>query len=294
MPPSLPELPGVAHRFLDLPTGVRAHVAEAGPPDAPAVLCLHGWPQHWWAWRRVIPLMDAGYRLVCPDLRGFGWSGPPADGDFAKQRLADDALALLDQLGLDRVDVMGHDWGGWAAILLGLRAPDRVRHLLIMGIAHPWQPLGRVAKNAWRLGYQVPLALPVVGPAVVRDGRFVRMMLRGGWADKRTFDEAAAALYLAAVREQAEASSRLYRTFLARETLPGLRGAYAAQRLRMPTRLLFGRRDALGPVFAEGLERHADDGAVELIDDCGHFVPEERPDLVASRGQELFGRRTEK
>jgi pimeloyl-ACP methyl ester carboxylesterase len=98
VPPRLPRLAGVEHRFIDLGTRVRAHVAEAGPPDAPAVLCLHGWPQHWWMWRRVLPLLDDSYRLVCPDLRGLGWSGWPDDGDFAKQRLADDALALLDAL----------------------------------------------------------------------------------------------------------------------------------------------------------------------------------------------------
>ena len=64
---------------------------------------MHGWPQHWWLWRDVLPVLAATHRVICPDLRGFGWSGQPADGDFAKDRLADDMLALLDVLGLDRV-----------------------------------------------------------------------------------------------------------------------------------------------------------------------------------------------
>src|SRR5688572_10298658 len=98
MPAPPPPLPGVTHRFLDLDTGVRLHVAEAGPRDATPVLALHGWPQHWWAWRRVIPLLSGEYRLIAPDLRGFGWSEHPADGDFTKQRMADDAVALLDAL----------------------------------------------------------------------------------------------------------------------------------------------------------------------------------------------------
>ncbi len=52
--------------------------------------------------------------MIAPDLRGFGWSGQPADGDFAKERLADDVLALLDALGIERAGYLGHDWGAWA------------------------------------------------------------------------------------------------------------------------------------------------------------------------------------
>ena len=113
MPIPLPDVPGVRHAHHDLPTGVRVHVAEAGPADGPPVLCLHGWPQHWLIWRGVIGELQDSHRLICPDLRGHGWSGWPQDGDFRKARLADDALALLDALGIERADVIGHDWGGW-------------------------------------------------------------------------------------------------------------------------------------------------------------------------------------
>ena len=54
---SIPELAGVEHSYHELSTGVRAHLASAGPPDAPPLLALHGWPQHWWCWRRVVPLL---------------------------------------------------------------------------------------------------------------------------------------------------------------------------------------------------------------------------------------------
>lgn len=286
----LPELAGTEHRFLELPTGVRVHVAEAGPPDAPPVLALHGWPQHWWAWRRVVPLLADDHRLVMPDLRGLGWSGLPADEDFTKQRMVDDALALLDAMGIERAHVMGHDWGGWIGMLLGLRAPERVRSLLVMGIAHPWQPPARVAVNAWRLLYQLPLAAPVLGAALVRDGRFVRAVLRAAWGEEGTWDDAAANLYVDAMRQPgpARASSLYYRHFLVREAPAGMRGAFEGERLQMPARLLMGRRDPLGTVMAEGFERHGADAAVELIRGCGHFPPEERPELVAQRAREMF------
>jgi pimeloyl-ACP methyl ester carboxylesterase len=292
MSPALPDVPGVRHRFLPLSTRVRIHLAEAGPEDAPPVLCLHGWPQHWLIWRRVIPLLSDQYRLLCPDLRGFGWSGWPADGDFAKQRLADDALALLDRLEIDRAHVMGHDWGAWVGFLLAVRSPERLRTLLALGIPHPWQPPARMARNAWRFTYQLPIAAPLVGERLLRREDTTRRMLRGGWGDKDTWDEEAAESYMAVQRqpERARASSRMYRTFLTREAGPIAAGSFAGRRLGVPTRLVVGRRDLLGPALLDGFERHGDDAAAEVLEGCGHFVPEERPDVVADRARTLFAR----
>jgi pimeloyl-ACP methyl ester carboxylesterase len=290
MPPPLPELKGTEHEYLDLATGVRAHVVLAGAPDAPPVLALHGWPEHWWAWRHVIPLLQDDFRIVAPDLRGLGWSGFPADGDFAKRRLADDAAALLDALGIERAYVMGHDWGGFAAILLALQAPERVRSLLAMGIGHPWVPQVTVALNAWRLAYQIPLATPLLGEALARDGRYIRAALHASWGDKSTWDEAAVELYLQVIREPvpARASSLYYRHFLARDVPASARGEFAGKRFAMPAKLLHGRRDPLGTAFAEGFERRGDQASLELLDGCGHWILEERPQAVAERAREMF------
>ena len=69
---TLPDIAGLRHDYVNA-AGLRMHVVEAGPPDGPPVLVLHGWPQHWYQWRHQIPaLADAGYRVIVPDLRGFG------------------------------------------------------------------------------------------------------------------------------------------------------------------------------------------------------------------------------
>ena len=111
----LPDLEGVSHEYVDLP-GLRMHVAVAGPADAEPLVLLHGWPQHWYAWRRLIGPLSEHYRVYCPDLRGFGWSDAPA-GSYLKAQLAADVIALLDALGLDRVRLAGHDWGGFTGFL---------------------------------------------------------------------------------------------------------------------------------------------------------------------------------
>src|ERR1700710_1360374 len=105
------EVAGVTHRDVVV-DGVRLHVAEAGDGDGPPLLLLHGWPQHWWSWRHLIPQLAQTHRVIACDLRGWGWSSAPP-GDYAKATFARDVLALLDAEGLERVTLMGHDWGGY-------------------------------------------------------------------------------------------------------------------------------------------------------------------------------------
>ena len=127
----------VEHRYVDA-RGLRVHVALAGPESGDPVVLVHGWPQHWWVWRGVIPaLVDAGYRCICVDLRGHGWSDAPPDG-YEKEQFATDILATLDTLGVERFKLVGHDWGGFASFLIALRAPERVEKLLAVSIIHPW------------------------------------------------------------------------------------------------------------------------------------------------------------
>jgi pimeloyl-ACP methyl ester carboxylesterase len=283
MPP-LPGLDGVRHAEHDLPTGVRLHVAEAGDPDAPAVVAVHGWPQHWWVWRGVIGPLARTHRVICPDLRGFGWSGQPADGDFTKARLAEDVIALLDALGIERAGYLGHDWGGWTGWLVAIQAPERVTRLMTVAIVHPWSPRTPALLNAWRLAYQLPIAAPVLGPAIIREGHAVRLALR------RSMPEADVAIFADVLREpaRASASSALYRQFQLRE-LPALAtGRLARARVDVPVHVLFPRGDEVqATALLGGLAPHAPQAEVEIVDG-GHFLVDERPQLVAERACAWF------
>ena len=287
----LPEISGVRHDHLDLPTGVRVHVAEAGPQDAPPVLCLHGWPQHFLIWRHLWPELSDRYRVICPDLRGHGWSGWPDDGDFRKARFADDAVALMDALGIPQAHVIGHDWGAWTAMLLGLGHPERVQSVLALSIVHPWQPTEVALKNLWRFAYQLPLATPWLGEQLVRREGFVRWVMRTGWGDRSKWDEETALSYEATMRGPvgARTSHLVYRSFVVSEISAPLRGRFPGSRFEMPARLMIGERDGLGPHMAAGFERHGADAAWEIVPGAGHFLPEERPELVLARARELLG-----
>jgi len=271
-------VPGVEHRVLDV-RGLAVHVAEAGA--GPPLVLLHGWPQHWYCWRLVIPRLAAHHRLVIPDLRGCGWTAAPRDG-YEKARLAGDLLGLLDRLGLEAAGVVGHDWGGWVGFLAARRAPERIRGLLALGVLPPGArpPL----RSLWRFAYQLPIAAPRIGPALLRAApRLVERAILGGAARREAFPPEVLRAYAGVLRDpaRARASSLLYRTFLTREAP---RAAWAAQAAppAVPTRLLGGAED---PVITPAML--AGTGA-EIVPGAGHFLPEEAPDVVADRARALF------
>ena len=283
----MPVLEGVTHRFVDV-GGLRVHVAEAGQGE-PLVL-LHGWPQHWWCWRLVVPLLQDRYRLVMPDLRGHGWTGAPQEG-YDKEQLATDLLGLLDALELPQVGLVGHDWGGWTGFLAALRAPERFRAFLALGIVHPFQrPTPARALQSWRLAYQVALSTPVLAEAALRSSpRLVEQVIAAGSTRREAFADGQARTYGEVLQDpaRARASVLLYRSMVLREGAPVFLGRYRGQQLRVPTRLVVGDGDPIAsPALLEGAPAELD---VEVLPGLGHFLPEEAPEAVAQRVRALFG-----
>jgi pimeloyl-ACP methyl ester carboxylesterase len=281
----------VEHRYVDA-RGLRTHVALAGPEGGDPVVLVHGWPQHWWIWRGVLPrLADAGYRCICIDLRGHGWTDAPPDG-YEKEQFASDILAALDELGIDRFKMVGHDWGAFAGFLMALRAPERMEKLLALSIIHPWIRRGgspvSLVKQLLGASYQFVIGSPVVGSQVVQRTPFMKILLSRGAA--YPIPERARDAYVERWRDpkRAAATSAIYRTLLLREIGAILGGRYRDQRLRVPTLLVFGSRD---PVIRgerlRGWEEHADDMRIEEIDG-GHFLPDEQPAIVADRAIAFF------
>jgi pimeloyl-ACP methyl ester carboxylesterase len=288
----LPGLDGVRHRFVDLP-GLRVHVAEAGAGDA--VLMLHGFPQHWWAWRAVVPALAERHHVVAPDLRGAGWTDAPRDG-YTEGQLVADAVALLDALGLDRAHVVGLDIGGILGFRLCLAHPDRVRRFVFMGCPHPWpglsgRLLARVLLRSWRLWPRAALSLPGLGPRLVGRGRqrLPRHMMREDLAVPDLWSAEDLGLFLGRLREpaRARAAVALYRALAVRASNRAVAGAYRGTRLTTPTLGLYGAvlddgdRDAAGhPAIVRGYEPYADDLTLAHVPGSGYYLAEEQPAAV--------------
>jgi pimeloyl-ACP methyl ester carboxylesterase len=275
----------VQHRHVEV-NSVRLHLVDAG--SGPPLLLLHGWPQHWWCWRELIPRLAENHRVIAPDLRGWGWSEAPP-GDYAKTTFAADMLALLNAEGLERVKLIGHDWGAFTGFLLALAHPERVERLVALDITPPWAPRPNLRQLALPLlaSYQLLLATPVVGTAAMtRSNAFVRAMIRGG-SRLRRWTDAELDVYADVLRQpsRARASSACYRTFLTRELAGSLAGRVRPEDLQVPTLLIMGGASPIHRVLAP---QPSSNLLVEVIDGAGHFLPEEAPEQVLELALDFF------
>lgn len=145
---------GIRHWTLHV-NGINMHVAEKGDEGAPVVLFIHGFPELWYSWRHQILFLSAlGYRAVAPDLRGYGDTDAPPDAcSYTYVHIVGDLVALIDELGVQEVFVVGHDWGAVIAWWLCLFRPDRVKALVNLSVAFAPRMPNRKPLDMFRAAY---------------------------------------------------------------------------------------------------------------------------------------------
>jgi len=163
-------------------------VLDEGPADGELVVLLHGFPQFNDSWAAVSKrLVDAGYRTVAPNQRGYSPGARPARRrDYAAPKLVGDVVALIDALGADRVHLVGHDWGAAVAWSVAQACPDRLRSLTALSVPHPAAFLGsmfgRQLAASWYMGFfqlpRIPERL-MLGPAG-SPTRMERFLIKSG------------------------------------------------------------------------------------------------------------------
>jgi pimeloyl-ACP methyl ester carboxylesterase len=220
-------------------------------------------------------------------LRGAGWSSVPRSR-YLKNEMADDLAAVLDQLGVGPVKLVAHDWGGPVAFIMMLRHPAKVTGFFGVNTVAPYvQRDLKSLRNIWRFWYQIPMALPVIGPRVIGDrrARFFRML--GPWVGGGfLLPEDDVAMYTECMRQpgHAVAGSRWYRSFQTTESMRWMRGEFDNTHVDVPVRWLSGTADpVITPDMLDGYAKHISDFEVELVDGVGHWIVEQRPDLVLDR-----------
>jgi pimeloyl-ACP methyl ester carboxylesterase len=259
---------------------VRIHFVAGG--RGPTVVLLHGFPQHWREWRLIMPaLVEAGYRVIAPDLRGFGFSDKPLDG-FDVVTVSEDMRQVAAQNGIREVTLVGHDVGAAVAYAWAAGHPDEVQHLtLIEGL--PAGPSGMPmlkGKSLWHLAFGSTPDVPEILLAD-RERTFVEFLLRQGAYDQTTFAD-----------EEIEAYTRTF------ASVGGVRGALAhirampqsaalnqklsERRLTMPV-LAIGAALSFGENMAAGARQFADNVTGVVAERCGHWIPEERPVWLAQQ-----------
>jgi pimeloyl-ACP methyl ester carboxylesterase len=160
--------------------GVTLAVLDEG--EGPAIVLLHGFPDSSNLWRHQVPvLLEAGFRVVAPDLRGFGESDRPAEVEnYAVTHSVQDVVAILDALSLERAHVVGHDWGAVVAWLVAAFVPERVERLVAMSVGHPNALRERSIEQREKAWYQLFFQFDVAEELLARDDwKLLGELLRG-------------------------------------------------------------------------------------------------------------------
>jgi pimeloyl-ACP methyl ester carboxylesterase len=159
------------------------------------VLLLHGFPDSSHLWRRQIPaLLTAGFRVVAPDLRGFGESEKTQEVEaYALRNLLADVVAILDELGIERTHVVGHDWGAGLAWVAAGFAPERVERLVVMSVGHPNTGRTRTIEQREKAWYMLLFQFEGVAEDLLRqdDWKLAREWMRGDGDFERYLDDLA-------------------------------------------------------------------------------------------------------
>ncbi|RDI69602.1 alpha/beta fold hydrolase [Halopelagius longus] len=261
--------------------GVRLHVVVAGDPDAPLVVLLHGHPDFWYGWRdQILPLVEAGFRVVVPDQRGCNLSDAPDGVDAYRQsELSADVCELIRSEGREPAHVVGHDFGGFVGWNVALRRPSVVDRLGILNVPHPtaYRDVVRssprqIARSWYVWFYQVP-KLPewILG----RNDADAMVTALEKTSNPGTFDEETIRRYRAAWRHTGVAPRiNWYRGFRRSEGPP-------RDTVVQPTLICWGQDDiALLPSLAVKSLGYCENSQLRMFSDASHWVQHDEREEV--------------
>lgn len=287
--------------------GVELHYAAIGNPAKPLIVCLHGFPEYWAAWREVMTALSGDFFVVAPDQRGFNLSSRPEDEEaYRAKLLVGDLAALADHFSPGRPFVLaGHDWGASVAYAYAFARPERLTHLVVANGVHPVCFQRAILRDAGqRKASQYFLKLRAPGAAVrMAEDDFARTMrMIAGFSRTDWMTAEIAAEYRAAWAQPGAMQAMLhwYGSSPVVVPEPGEEVSDAPLlsvpdervTVRVPHLVVWGDADdALLPVCLEGLEHYAPDLTIRKIGAAGHWILHERPAEVAAAIRLFLARR---
>ena len=245
-------------------TGARLHYVEFGKPDGRAVLFLHGWPDSWFSFSRVLELLPDDLRALAIDQRGFGESDRPESG-YSIPELADDAIAFLDALDIPRATLVGHSFGSFVARRAAIASPDRVAALALIGTG--FSGSNAVTRDLQRSLRDLPDPIPV---------QFAR-----DFQASTAFRPIPPDFFDRIIEESLKLPPRLWR--LAIDRLVEYDDAKELARIKAPTQLLWGDKDALfSRIEQQGFIDALPTARLSIYEETGHCPNWEQPERVAA------------
>lgn len=282
--PPLPEAAGFEHLVVETP-GLRTHVAVIG--EGEPVVLLHGFPQHWWQWHAIAPTIAVrGYRVICPDLRGAGWTvaGDPRIEPETRLR---DLVALFDALHIERTHLVSHDMGVITAMQLSYHHPERIRTAVQLSVPPFFMTFSPKIIPGFR---HLP---PFIWH---RPGTSLRGVCSEAYVAQPMSEEVIDAHLAPMQRPDIDGAVRpLTRRMILPEAMRLMRGVHRRQRLTVPTLVVFGRRDHpwsedVISLVCRNPERYADGVEFAYVDDAAHFIADDAPAAVTDLSLDWFER----
>ncbi|MEN0136541.1 MAG: alpha/beta hydrolase [Rhodococcus sp. (in: high G+C Gram-positive bacteria)] len=275
------------HSFVST-NSVTMHYVTAGDPNAIPLVLLHGYPQTWYCWKEVIPrLVEAGYFCIAPDLRGLGDTTKPASG-YDKKTIATDVHELLERLGVESFFLAGHDWGGAVAFSLAAHFPASVRRLAVIDVAIPGDGQANIGQGG-RRWHHTFLQTPDLPEALITGNEevWIRWFYENYGAHPGVIDENAVHEY---IRTYAKPGALRAGFGYYRAVAQDIADNEKLEPLTVPTLAVgggvgFGR----GAEVEQSLRRMAKDVEGLVLDNCGHWVPEEKPAELTAALIGFFG-----
>ena len=251
-------------KVVSLATGVRIEYVEQGHADGAPVVFLHGWPDSWFSFSRVLPLLPESVRALAVDQRGFGDSDRPESG-YAIHEMAADVIAFLDALEIERVTLVGHSYGSFVARQAAITQPQRVVALALIGTGFAAStPVMRDLQNALR---DLPDPIPVEFATDFQASTAYRPL------PPEFFERI--------VAESLKLPPRLWR--LAIDRLVEYDDTQQLARIEAPTLLMWGDQDALfSRTDQDRFMATLPAAQLTVYEETGHCPNWERPERVAA------------
>jgi pimeloyl-ACP methyl ester carboxylesterase len=277
------DIAGCKHQRIDVGE-LSLHVVTGGNAAGPLVVLLHGFPEFWWSWRYQIPaLIEAGFRVAVPDLRGYNLSDKPPDvSAYGLAHLSGDVDGLIRALGEESAHVVGHDWGAVVAWDFAMRFPKRVKRLAILNVPHPQVMLRALLRSPAQMRkswYIFFFQLPVLPELLVRknDYEMLRKSLAAGRLVRPPPEEIEPYVDAARRADSLRGGLGYYRAIS--------RGGAALRakpsRIDCPVLVIWGERDLfLGRELATPPANLVPNARVEFLPDASHWVQVDSPERV--------------
>jgi pimeloyl-ACP methyl ester carboxylesterase len=264
--------------------GLTFNLVHEGPPEAPLIVLLHGFPECWLTWESQIqPLVDAGYRVIAPDQRGYNQTDKPKHiDDYRIDVLASDVEAIRQWANADKFHLVGHDWGAAVAWWYGMHHSDKLHSMTVINVPHPLvfqKNLKSNKKQLLKSWYMFFFQIPKLPESLlsIAGYKIAQRSLKES-SNKESFSAEILQALTSAWSQEGAMTGMLnwYRAAIRRPVRA------SNKRVSCPTRILWGENDiALTKEMAELSTHYCDQVSLTYYPDATHWLTHDKPDEVS-------------